>query len=136
MKKNTFIIIGIILVLSVGVLIYFKCNNNDNIPYQDAPYLNIRYAAKDEWACLEFRTNGDYTMYDCDSEPTNYFFDSENECTYNYIESKNEVNFKCDNEYSSVKNKSIKIIEWDENKIRFSFDNEEKTFYANIEKDI
>lgn len=133
MKKKLLIIVGIVLIIGIGLFVYF--NLNKSINYEDAPYLNIRYREKDEWACLEFRTNGSYTMYDCDSEPTNYFFDSENECTYNYLKEKSEVNFKCKSSVYGIKNKSIKILEWDEKKIKFSFDKEEKTFYAENEED-
>lgn len=94
------------------------------------PFLNIRYERKDGWACLEFREDGDYTMYDCDSEPTNYFFDSENECIYKYLNDKKEINFKCEASVWDIEEKNIKIENWTRNKITFTIDGKTETFYA------
>lgn len=92
-------------------------------------YTNITYREEnDGWACLTFYDDGDYSMYDCDSEPTNYFFDSEAECTYKYTGDK--IKFKCKYDINKHKNNYIEIKEWDKSVLKFTMDGQEKVFYA------
>lgn len=92
-------------------------------------YTNITYREEnDGWACLTFYDDGDYSMYDCDSEPTNYFFDSEAECTYKYTGDK--IKFKCKYYINEHKNNYIEIKEWDKSVLKFTIDGQEKVFYA------
>jgi hypothetical protein len=65
-------------------------------------------------------------MYDCDSEPTNYFFDSENECTFKYDGT--YMKFDCKNNFSDKDIDTIKILSWDKYTFRFKYGDEEKVF--------
>ena len=77
-KNSLYIIIFLIIVIALGT--YFTLNDLKEETFK-AIY-DVTYTSKDNDACLTFYKKGKYSMYDCDSEPTSYFFDSENECTY------------------------------------------------------
>lgn len=100
-------------------------------------YTNIKYREnKTDYACITFYPDGDYSMYDCDSEPTEYFFDSESECTYKYIG--NKLEFDCEYTIYDHKNNYIEIIEWTDKIFKFNIEGKVKTFYAveKIDEDI
>ena len=125
MKKSKNIIVIVILMIVVIIL----CLNH-KIGASDAPYLNITYSARNDWACLTFYRNGRYTMYDCDSEPTNYFFDDEHECTYKYFKKESRLEFDCKIEPNPDGKNSIKVLEWDKKHIKFLYYGQAKTFYS------
>ena len=121
-----------ILILTFLLLILSGCEKKEEenkTEYQDAPYLDTRYRGDNGQACLTFYKNGRYSMYDCDSEPTDYKFDSESECKYNYDKENNKIYFKCKN----VKDNYIKIKKWDKEHITFIYEGEEKTFEVESE---
>lgn len=113
MKK--YLVIGLLL-LSVGCKKVVPKGNFDII-------YDTTYVGDEGTACLTFHKDG-YSLYDCDSEPTNYFFDSENECTYIY--NKDTMRFKC--EYNNGGN--IKILNWTKEEFKFKYKNEIKIFKA------
>lgn len=126
-NKKTFIgiIIIIIILIVIGIVLYAISNKHQ---YHDAKYMNITYQEEHgEYACLRFLKDGEYSMYDCDSEPTSYFFDNENECTYSF-DNKDTIYFDC--KYKSNQNK-IKVIEWTKDAFIFEIDGKVKNFYAN-----
>ncbi|MDO4995722.1 MAG: hypothetical protein Q4E69_00945 [Bacilli bacterium] len=124
-SKRLMLIIIIISLIIIGLVVIF--NNIKRSNYHDAKYLGIMYQEEhDEYACLTFDTNGRYSLYDCDSEPTSYFFDDENECTYSY-DNKDTIYFDC--KYKSKQNK-IKVVEWTKDVFRFEIDGKVKNFYA------
>ena len=128
MKSKIMIIVGLVLAqLLVGVFIIFEKSEIGN--GSDAPYLEIRYNSNDR-ACLTFYENGKYSMYNCDSDPTNYFFDNENDCTYKYYSSSNKIIFKCNYNSKYKHHNYIKVLEWDENHIKFDYEGDIKTFKA------
>lgn len=118
MKK--FLILFFILFILTG------CNSNlKDADYEDIWYQEIN-TLDDEtytlWACIEFYDNGNYNLYDCDSEPTEYPFDNEWECKYKYHD--NIMDFKC----KIGKGGSIKILKWDEETFEFEYDGKKRTF--------
>lgn len=121
-KKLIIIIVSIVLFVFIFSVIF-------NMIGKDAPYTDITYSAKDEWACLTFYKNGKYTLYDCDSEPTDYFFDSDNKCTYKYYSKIKIIKFKCKYKTKLLQKNYIKILEWDKKHIKFDYEGEKKTFY-------
>ena len=73
----------IVLLMFIPLLLV-GCNNKkdglDETSLKEVEYKNITYQEivnnKPVYACITFYKNNDYSMYDCDSEPTSYFFDS------------------------------------------------------------
>ena len=124
MNKKLLIIIALI-VLFVFMIILLSVFNRKDVPYTD-----ITYSARGEWACLTFYKNGKYSLYDCDSEPTDYFFDSENECTYKYFSNNKIIKFKCKYKTKYKHRDYIKILEWDNKHIKFDYEGKKKTFYS------
>lgn len=117
-----------VLVLLIGVLLITGCSNKEEND-KDAKIeelLNVRYHEVDNMACITFYGEGRYSMYDCDSEPTNYFFDSESECTYEL--NGNKMNFKCEHEIQEHKNNYIEILEWTKDTFKFKMDGKIKEF--------
>ncbi len=128
MKTRLSLLIGgFIILIAIIIFIIFKIVNNDDTP-KFKPIYNITYVGDDNLACLTFYKDGSYSLYDCDSEPTNYFFDSENECTYTY--KKEYMSFECKYNYSKSKNKKIKILNWTKDEFKFEYNNKVKTFTA------
>ena len=122
MKKVLLLLALLLIITGCGK----KEEKNDNTNY-DAPYLDITYKPKKALACLTFYKDGEYSMYDCDSEPTSYAFDSENDCTYKYY--KNRVKFNCKNSVHHRRKVVIDILEWDESKLTLKYDGKKITFY-------
>lgn len=113
------------------VIILFVCGCSKKIDLaskKDVEFVNIIYREENNgYACITFFEEG-YTMYDCDSEPTNYFFDSENECDYSYTGDR--IYFDCKYNYQDHKNDYIDIMEWNENNFVFIMDGVIKTFHS------
>lgn len=124
-KKIIIILIGVLILIGMIVIVF----NITKGSYHNAKYMDITYQEEhDDYACITFYKNGKYSMYDCDSEPTPYFFDNENECTYSY-DGKKYISFNC--KYKTYKfNNSIKVLEWTKEKFIFEIDGEVKNFYA------
>lgn len=127
-KKHMIIVLVIVGLIVVAARFQTPAEHE----YNDAPYLDITYSAKNEHACLTFYKNGKYTMYDCDSEPTSYFFDDENECKYNYVPEENKVYFICENSVWNINSGSIKIFKWTDKEIVFDYKGETKKFYKEV----
>ena len=130
-KKISIIIISIasfilFSILSTTIFAVILLHSNDK--GEDAKYLDIEYVGDDGWACLSFYENGEYSMYDCDSEPTSYAFDSENGCKYKYYKNKQQIVFKC--KYNDWLNNTIKIKikKWTKDEIVFEYKGETKKF--------
>lgn len=125
-KKIQFVCIFIIIIFVCFFL--FIINVKDHSLYNIKPHYNIEYVGDDGSACLTFISKKEYSMYDCDSEPTNYFFDSEAECSYKI--KGDEIIFDCKyNIYNSKTNK-IKVTNWTNEEFSFIYNNKEKTFKA------
>ena len=135
MKNQEKILLYVVFVLTailVGVMIFSKKSKTDedktsnqvisfpeellDITYQE--YKDGEY----EYACITFYKDNKYSLYDCDSEPTNYPFDSEWECEPKYDGKK--ITFEClDN-----KKVTIDIVKWDKEEFVFKYNGEEHTF--------
>ena len=121
MKKKIIIYLLVIL----GIFTITGCSKEEQYETFDMVY-DVTYVSEDEDACLTFYKNGKYSLYDCDSEPTDYFFDSESECTYTYTNG--YMNFKCKYKDSKYKDSKIRILNWNEEEFKFVYDNKEVTF--------
>lgn len=104
-----------------------KKENNQEIK----PIYNVKYKEVGEYACITFRDEKKYSMYDCDSEPTHYFFDSESECEYEF--KGNKIYFDCKYEYEEHKRDYIEIITWTKDELIFNYEGEIKTFKKEAE---
>lgn len=124
MKKN--IIIYLIVIL--GIFNITGCGKEEQYETFDIVY-DVTYVSEDEDACLTFYKNGKYSLYDCDSEPTDYFFDSESECTYTY--KNGYMNFICKYINPKHKDSKIRILNWNEEEFKFEYDDEVVTFKKN-----
>lgn len=129
MKKKK-IIFCLIIVLLLILIAFVIINVLNKVNGFDAPYKDLTYSATNGRACLTFYKNGKYSMYDCDSEPTSYYFDSENECTYKYYSVSKKIKFKCKHETEYKHKNYIKVLEWDNKHIKFIYEGKEKTFYS------
>ncbi len=121
--KKILMIIVVLLLVGCGS----KKEGLDESNLRDVEYKKITYREivdnKPTYACITFYKDNTYSMYDCDSEPTEYFFDSENECTMKY----DGTYMKFDCKYSSDMD-TIKILSWDKYTFRFQYGDEEKIF--------
>ena len=127
MSKNGAIFLIIFLVSLIAVGTYFTLNDfNEEVL---KPVYDVTYTSDANDACLTFYKKGKYSMYDCDSEPTAYFFDSENECTYKTKNS--EIRFNC--KYGDNKNGKIKVLSWNNEKFEFMYEGEKITFNKKTE---
>ena len=86
--------------------------NSDEFKYNDVSYSNY-----DEYICFHFYDNHKYSLYDCDSEPTDFPFDSEMECKAYYFEDESKMKFKCEYGGSST----IDVIKWTEEEFVFEY---------------
>ena len=136
MKKKVLItsLLVFIIVIDVLQLIINKNNkNDDNLVRNNFPneFLNITYqqVRDDKFvnACLTFEDNNKYTLYDCDSEPTEFPFDSEWECTPYYNDKQRIIVFKCKSGTTST----IDILTWNKNEFIFKFDGKDYLFKRN-----
>ena len=126
LKLSLFVVVLFILFL----LVFKICTDlirEQSFNTYDIVY-DVTYTNDEGNACLTFYKNGKYSMYDCDSEPTDYFFDSENECTYSY--KKDYIYFDCRYNYSNLKDNKIKILSWNKQEITFKYGNKTETFKA------
>ena len=89
MKKKIFIIIPILVLLIVILVIVFTKYKKNNEVLMEA-HRGIIYREVGYDACLSFYDDDVYSLYDCDSEPTDYPFDSEWECEY-FFDNKEET---------------------------------------------
>ena len=96
-------------------------NDSDDFKYNDISYSNYS-----EYICFHFYDNHKYSLYDCDSEPTDLPFDSEFECKAYYFEDESKMKFKCKHSRSST----IDIIEWTKNKFIFEYNGKEYSLVA------
>ena len=120
MKKKIcyLILISILLIISL-IFLFVKLNGKKG-------YYDITYISKDHDACLTFYNQKEYSLYDCDSEPTDYFFDSESECTYKY--DGKYIKFKCKYNIQDTKTNKIKVLSWTKDKFEFIYNNKKITF--------
>ena len=129
-KRILYSVIVFTIVLVVLMIVERNKNSDDDFVNASFPeeLLNITYREykDDEFidACLTFYDDNKYSLYDCDSEPTNYPFDSEWECKAEYDNGRNEIIFKC----LEDKKVKIKINKWDKEEFVFEYDNKEHTF--------
>ena len=121
MKKKIIIYLLVIL----GIFTITGCSKEEQYETFDMVY-DVTYVSENEDACLTFYKNGKYSLYDCDSEPTDYFFDSESECTYTYTNG--YMNFKCKYKDPKHKDSKIRILNCNEEEFKFVYDDEEVTF--------
>ena len=136
MKKLIVIVLAVLLLAGCGCS---KKNENNNSNVYEGEYLEITYKGDKEveadgyelyFACLTFYEDSDYELYDCDSEPTSYAFDSESDCSYKYYKEKKEIVFNdCNPEYGEI-NYRIKIKEWTKDKFSFYYEGELKEFLS------
>ena len=75
MKKICLLLIGLFLITGCA---------KEEVPFKDVRYQEIDEEGNTAWACITFYGKGSYSLYDCDSEPTSYPFDSEWECKYKF----------------------------------------------------
>ena len=130
MKRKILIIIPIIVLLSIILSIVFVVKNKNKNEYTMNSYLFVTYQENGkDYACITFYQDGDYSLYDCDSEPTNYPFDSEWNCTYSFDNKNGVISFSC----PDSRDTSIKVVRWTEKEFSFEYEGEKKTFIA-IEK--
>ena len=128
MKNKELILVLVILIIVSALVTMLISDSNKG---QDAPYLNLVYSPSEgPSACLEFYKNGKYSLFDCDSEPTDYFFDSENECTYKYSKMSKRITFDCIHKTKYKNRGYIEVLEWDNKHIKFDYEGEIKTFYS------
>jgi len=131
MKKRLFILIPIlILLIIILVIVFTNRNKNDNEPSMEA-HRGIIYREVGNDACISFYDDDVYSLYDCDSEPTSYPFDSEWECEYFFDNSEEIITFKCVDK-DDIK---IKVLSWTEDEFSFLFDGKERFFKAIKEDD-
>ena len=124
-KRLTALIIAFLLVIGLIVFTIVKIVTKNDKPTYKIIY-DVTYVGDEGLACLTFYKDGTYSLYDCDSEPTRYFFDSENECTYTY--KKNVMTFECKYNYGNTKDKSIEILNITDKEFKFNYKGEIKTF--------
>ena len=131
MKKKLLIIIPVlVLLVAILCIVYFVKHKNNGDAFE--PHYSITYQENGtDYACLTFYQDGDYSLYDCDSEPTDYLFDSEWDCKYSLDKKKGMINFICPNS----ENVNIKVKKWSETEFIFEYKGEEKTFYATKKND-
>lgn len=121
MKPKTILSIELLSLVIIGIIFsYFMCRNKG--------YYNITYKAADNSACLTFYNDKEYSLYDCDSEPTSYFFDSENECTYKY--SGGYMSFNCKYNVENSKTNKIKVLVWSKEEFSFKYNSNTIKFKA------
>lgn len=123
-KRIIFIIFILILILLITTIVCVKIKNHKK-GGKDGIY-NITYVSKESDACLTFYNKSNYSLYDCDSEPTDYFFDTESECTYKYDGT--YITFKCKYNIQNAKTNKIKVIKWDEKTFEFEYEGKSETF--------
>lgn len=118
----------IIIIFVLLILCSCSVNSNDDVPkeYQSIRYQEVDSENQTQYACITFFAKGEYSMYDCDSEPTNYFFDNENECNYEYDSEDKEIEFDCKYDYSDED--TITNVYFDKDTFKFTIEGEEKTF--------
>ena len=115
----------ICLLFILGIFVIIGCGNEEENETFDIVY-DVTYVSESENACLTFYENGEYFLYDCDSEPTNYFFDSESDCTYTY--KNGYMKFKCKFKDPKHKDQKIRILNWNEEEFQFIYDDKIVTF--------
>ena len=114
MKAKTVLSIEFLCVVIIGIIFsYFM--------FKDKGYYDITYRSLDNSACLTFYSDKEYSLYDCDSEPTSFFFDSENECTYKY--SGGYMTFNCKYKSENNKTNKIKVLKWTKKEFNFKYNN-------------
>ena len=122
MSKKIIIIIVVTVIINIGLLYIVG----------RVPSYNNRYYSLNETACLTFYDDKNYDLYDCDSEPTDYSFDSEKICTYDYDFLSSKARFKCKEGLKSERNTTIKIMGWYKHILIFRYKNTIKIFYSII----
>jgi len=128
MKKKLLVIIPIVILLVVILVFVFNSKKKEKDVVEEwASYVYTTYRENGtDYACITFYDNGKYSLYDCDSNPTKYPFDSENECTYVFDNKAHIMNFYCkDNQ-----NYDIKVLKWNEIEFSFEYAGQKKTFVA------
>ena len=134
MNKKICIIIAINLIVYSSILILFLLLNMGIENYKDIKYKYIRYANYDEGSdiCITFYDN-DYSVYDCDSEPTGYGFDSEHECKMHYDKKKNLLKFFNCKYSSDGKPRIVYIKKWNFNELVIEYNGKKRyLFNANF----
>ena len=122
MSKKIIVIIVVTIIINFVVLYFIG----------KIPSYNNKYYSINERACITFFDGKNYDLYDCDSEPTNYSFDSEKLCTYNYDILSSKARFKCREGIKSERNTTIKIIGWYRHILIFKYKGSIKIFYSII----
>ena len=132
-KRLTALIVAFLLVIGLIIFIVIKLiSKNDKSTFKII--YDVTYVGDDGLACLTFYKDGSYSLYDCDSEPTRYFFDSENVCTYTY--KNNIMTFDCKYNYGNTKDKSIEILNITDKEFKFNYKGTVKTFIARNESEV
>ena len=131
MKKKLFILIPILILLIVIIVVINRPKKDETKGVEEwTSYIYTTYRENGtDYACITFYDNDKYSLYDCDSEPTNYPFDSENECIYSFDNKAHIIYFDCKDE----KKYEIKVLKWNEKEFSFEFEKQKKTFIA-VEK--
>ena len=124
-KKIIYIAVVLILILGITLIIFINKKNNKS---NAKSFYNITYVSSDNDACLTFYDASTYSLYDCDSEPTDYFFDSENECTYDY--DGKYMTFDCKYYSQAISTDKIEVLKWDKQIFKFTYENKDLTFKA------
>ena len=128
MRKKLFIVIIVLLLLATCIFFVFKNryvkNKEDNKEVFE-PHYFIEYEEEDDYlgrACITFYHSGEYTLFDCDSEPTRYPFDSEWNCQYELEDDK--IHFTCPDSEDTT----IKVTRWSEGEFFFMYEGKEHLF--------
>lgn len=128
--KNRYIFLMAFIVIISSFFLFTNKTDKENTTGSSKenikPYYNIRYVGDEGTACLTFYNENEYSLFDCDSEPTEYFFDSEDECTYKI--SGDEMIFDCKYNIMNSKTHKIKITKWTKDEFSFIYNGKEKTF--------
>lgn len=118
MKNNIIKIVCLILVVILVIcMVVFGKNifnkKEDKGPNKMDAVYDVKYSIlKDSYcSCITFRSNGKFSEYDCDSEPTEMPFNGEYYNKYNYASDKITFTGK------SVKNVTAEVLYWDQDKL-------------------
>ena len=128
MRKKLFIVIIVLLLLATCIFFVFKnryTRNKEDNKVEFEPHYFIEYAEEHDnmdIACITFYHNGEYTLFDCDSEPSHYPFDSEWNCKYEL--ENDEIHFTCPDSEDTT----IKLTRWSEGEFYFIYEGKEHFF--------
>ena len=115
MKKSNIIIVCLVVVALIILLLVFSKNNksDDKDTNSIKAVYDIKYSIpKDEYcSCITFYSNGKFSEYDCESEPSEMPFAGEFYDKYTY--NSNKITFKG----NGVKDVTAEVLNWNQDKL-------------------